>query len=316
MVSRRYLRIKTMQALYAHGIKPYEEIQVAENELIANIKNCYQLFLWFFSILPEIAFYRVKKMEDLKSKHNPTYEDLHPNTKFIDNQIIHQIEDNLTLKKLFPRYHINWSEDTDVIIMLFHAMEEMDCYKKYMSKKDSSYEEDKQLIFNIIEQLFAENEHLRWFFGEKNPHWIDDYEEALAMFYKNIEDFKLSKGDDCKINGLFKNRIDDEEFCRSLFRKTIENDAIYQKMIEEKLQNWEADRVIGMDMLLMKMAICELLNFPTIPVKVTMNEYIDLAKYYSSDKSKVFVNGILDKLIVDFRDQEMLCKTGRGLFQN
>jgi len=305
-----------MQALYAHGLKPYEDIYAAENELISNVKRCYELFLWFFSILPEIVFYRLKKFDDLKSKHNPTYEDLHPNMKFVENQVIAQIENNETLKKLFPRYHINWSEDTDVIVMLFHAIEEMPGYVRYMSRKSGSYEEDKKLVFDIIENLFAENEHLRWFFGEKNPHWIDDYEEALAMFYKNIEDFKLAKGGTCKINGLFKNRIDDEDFCRELFRKTIENDEKYEKLIEDKLQNWELDRVIGMDMLLMKMAICELLEFPTIPVKVTMNEYIDLSKYYSSDKSQVFVNGILDKLIVDFRDQELLCKTGRGLYQN
>ena len=115
---------------------------------------------------------------------------------------------------------------------------------------------------------------------------------------------------------MFKNRIEDEAFCRELFSKTLENDEKYEKLIEDKLQNWELDRVIGMDMLLMKMAICELLEFPTIPVKVTMNEYIDLSKYCSSDKSQIFVNGILDKLIVDFRDQELLCKTGRGLYQN
>lgn len=305
-----------MQALYAHGLKPYEDALTAENELISTIKCCYELFLWFFSILPEIAFYRLKKFEDLKSKHNPTYEDLNPNMKFVENQVIAQIEENETLKKLFPRYHINWSEDTDVIVMLFHAIEEMESYQRYMARKSRSYEEDKKLVFDIIENLFAENEHLRWFFGEKNPNWIDDYEEALAMFYKNIEDFKAIRGNACKINGLFKNRIDDEAFCRELFRKTLENDEKYEKLIEDKLQNWELDRVIGMDMLLMKMAICELLEFPTIPVKVTMNEYIDLSKYYSSDKSQIFVNGILDKLIVDFRDQELLCKSGRGLYQN
>ena len=156
---------------------------------------------------------------------------------------------------------------------------------------------------------------MRWFFGEKDVNWLDDYDEALMMLYMNISDFKQAKGDDCKILTLFKNSREDESFCRRLFVKTLENDAEYEKMIESKLQNWELERVIGMDMLLMKMAICELTEFPDIPVKVTLNEYIDLAKYYSSDKSKIFVNGILDKIIVDLRDQGKLNKEGRGLYQ-
>lgn len=173
-----------------------------------------------------------------------------------------------------------------------------------MSTREGTYEEDKKLVLDIIQNIFIEDEHMRWFFGEKDVNWLDDYDEALVMLYMNISDFKQAKGDDCKILTLFKNSREDESFCRRLFVKTLENDAEYEKLIESKLQNWELERVIGMDMLLMKMAICELTEFPDIPVKVTLNEYIDLAKYYSSDKSKIFVNGILDKIIVDLRDQE------------
>ena len=220
------------------------------------------------------------------------------------------------MRKLIPQYRINWSEDTDFIVKLFHAIEELDEYKKYMSTREGTYEEDKKLVLDIIQNIFIEDEHMRWFFGEKDVNWLDDYDEALMMLYMNISDFKQAKGDDCKILTLFKNTREDERFCRQLFVKTLENDTEYEKMIESKLQNWELERVIGMDMLLMKMAICELTEFPDIPVKVTLNEYIDLAKYYSSDKSKIFVNGILDKIIVDLRDQGKLKKAGRGLYQN
>ncbi len=305
-----------MQALYAHSMKPFETVAEGEVALLNTVKKCYGLFLWLFSILPEITFYRSNKLEEMKGKHNPTPEDLHPNMKFVENQVIAQIENNSTLKKLFPRHHISWSEDTDVIAKLFHLIEEMEEYKAYMNNMDGSYEEDKKFVLTIIQKVFANNEHLRWFFGEKEPNWIDDYEEALTMVYMNICDFKQKKGDECKIVPLFKNTRDDEYFCIELFSKTLSNDAEYEKMIESKLQNWELDRVISMDMLLMKMAICELMEFPEIPVKVTLNEYIDLAKYYSSDKSKVFVNGILDRIIVELRDQGLLNKTGRGLFQN
>ena len=273
-----------MQALFAHSFKPYEAVTAAEADLIRTVKNCYPLFIWLFSIFPELTYYRSNKLEDLKGKHIPTQEDLNPNTKFVDNRVIAQIDQNVTLRKLFPQYHINWSEDTDFIVKLFHAIEELDEYKKYMSTREGTYEEDKKLVLDIIQNIFIEDEHMRWFFGEKDVNWLDDYDEALMMLYMNISDFKQAKGD--------------------------------EKMIESKLQNWELERVIGMDMLLMKMAICELTEFPDIPVKVTLNEYIDLAKYYSSDKSKIFVNGILDKIIVDLRDQGKLNKEGRGLYQN
>ena len=305
-----------MQALFAHSFKPYEAVTAAEADLIRTVKNCYPLFIWLFSIFPELTYYRSNKLEDLKGKHIPTQEDLNPNTKFVDNKVIAQIEQNVTLRKLISQYHINWSEDTDFIVKLFHIIEEMPEYKKYMETREGTYDEDKKLVLDIIQNIFIEDEHMRWFFGEKDVNWLDDYDEALMMLYMNISDFKQAKGDDCKILTLFKNTREDERFCRTLFLKTLENDAEYEKMIESKLQNWELERVIGMDMLLMKMAICELTEFPDIPIKVTLNEYIDLAKYYSSDKSKIFVNGILDKIIVDLRDQGKLKKEGRGLYQN
>ena len=316
MISRRYLRTKTMQALYAHSMKPYEDMLTAQTTLVKTIKNCYVLFLWFFSILPEVTFYRKNKLEDLRNKHNPTEEDLNPNTKFVDNKVIEQIEENTTLQALFKANHIDWSNDGDFIPRLFHILEETDFYQAYMANPSRSYEEDKKLVLNIIEKILGTDDHIRWFFSEKETNWLDDYEEALMMFYKNVQKFKLKDGNESKIQPLFKDSKEDEQFVRDLFRKTIEKDEEYEALIESKLQNWELERVIGMDILLMKMAICELLEFPTIPIKVTMNEYIDLAKLYSSEKSQLFINGILDRLIVDFKEQGRIVKTGIGLYQN
>ena len=144
-----------MQALYAHSLKPFESVTQAQHDLIFTVKNCYTLFLWLFSILPEVAFYRANKLEDLKGKNNPTPEDLHPNLKFVDNEVIRQIEENVTLKKLFPQHHINWSEDTDFIVNLFHTIEELDEYQTYMNNQNGDYEEDKKLVLTIIEKAFA-----------------------------------------------------------------------------------------------------------------------------------------------------------------
>lgn len=316
MISRRYLRIKTMQALYAHSMKPYEDVLSAQNTLVKTVKNSYVLFLWLFSILPEVTFYRKNKLEDLRNKHNPTPEDLNPNTKFVDNQVIAQIEDNVYLQPMFKANHIDWSNDGDFIPRLFHIIEETDFYKAYMENPSRSYEEDKKLVLDIIEQILGEDDHIRWFFSEKDTNWLDDYDEALMMFYKNVSKFKLKDGNENKIQPLYKDAKEDEQFLRNLFKKTIQHEDEYEELIEAKLQNWELERVIGMDILLMKMAICEFLEFPTIPIKVTMNEYIDMAKLYSSDKSQKFINGILDRLIVDFKAEGKIVKTGIGLYQN
>ena len=315
MVSRHYLRIKTMQALYAYNANPKAEVRAYEQGLVKTVRSCYELFLWLFALLPEIAFYRMKKLESMKEKYNPTDEDLNPNMKFVENRVIRQMETNKTLKQLWPKYHILWEDDTDLIANLFREIEQLPEYQEYMSTRESSYVEDKKMALAVIEKVFAPNNLLHWFLGEKNTHWIDDYDEAMLMFYQNVKDFKESKGDDCRIDTLFKSD-EDEQFCRELFRKTLEHAPEYTEMIERKLQNWELERVISMDMLLMQMALCELLEFPSVPVKVTLNEYIEIAKWYSSDKSKVFVNGILDRLIVDLRDNGRIVKTGRGLYQN
>ena len=305
-----------MQALYAHSMKPYEDVLSAQNTLVKTVKNSYVLFLWLFSILPEVTFYRKNKLEDLRNKHNPTPEDLNPNTKFVDNQVIAQIEDNVYLQPMFKANHIDWSNDGDFIPRLFHIIEETDFYKAYMENPSRSYEEDKKLVLDIIEQILGEDDHIRWFFSEKDTNWLDDYDEALMMFYKNVSKFKLKDGNENKIQPLYKDAKEDEQFLRNLFKKTIQHEDEYEELIEAKLQNWELERVIGMDILLMKMAICEFLEFPTIPIKVTMNEYIDMAKLYSSDKSQKFINGILDRLIVDFKAEGKIVKTGIGLYQN
>ena len=185
-----------------------------------------------------------------------------------------------------------------------------------MSNPSRSYEEDKKFVLDVIEHILATDDHIRWYFSEKETNWLDDYDEALAMLYKNVTKFKLKLGNENKIFPLYNDAAEDEKFVKELFKKTIQHDAEYEEMIELKLQNWELERVIGMDILLMKMAICEFLECPTIPLKVTMNEYIELAKLYSSDKSPKFINGILDRLIVDFKEQGRIVKTGIGLYQN
>ncbi|MBO4654125.1 MAG: transcription antitermination factor NusB [Bacteroidales bacterium] len=317
MISRRYLRIKVMQAIFAHQMNDKEDVAEGERKLTAAIQSCYTLFIYFFSLFSAIYRYRVNKLEDLKNKINPTEADLNPNTKFVDNKVILQIDENVTLNKLYKELKINWGNDADFIVQVNHEILNLPEYQEYMKNAQRSYKEDKDLVLAIVEKVFVESELIHWFFEEKNIHWFDDYNEALLMLYKNIQQFKESQGNHCTITSLFKETSEDEEsdmeFYKRLYTLTLAHNREYEERIEQKLQNWELERMMGIDIILLKMALCEFTEFPSIPVKVTINEYIELAKTYSSGKSKVFINGMLDKMAVDLKEEGKLNKMGRGL---
>jgi N utilization substance protein B len=312
MITRRYLRIKVLQAIYAVEKNPNEELAVSEKKLEQTVQNCQVLMVYFLSLLPEIIHYRTLRLEELKEKNNPTEEDLNPNTKFIENKVVAQIEENTEIQRLCNNIRIDWSDRYDFIAQMYHEIANSDFFQPYITTPERNYKEDKVFVLDVLSKLFAESELLHWFLEEKNVHWFDDYNDALLAAYKNIENFKENQSPKTALIPLYKN---DEEisFYKDLFCKTLLYNTEYQKRIDEKLQRWESERVMEIDTILMKMAMCELTQFPTIPVKVTINEYIELAKLYSSRKSGVFINGILDSIITDFKNQGLLNKMGRGL---
>jgi transcription antitermination protein NusB len=313
MVSRRYLRTKVMQAIFAYEANEKEDIILGEKRLIASVEGCYKLFCYFLSLFPEFKRNRLNKMEDLKSKNTLTYDDIHPNTKFVDNLVISQIEDNVVLNQLLNKYRIHWNDQSDFIVQILNEISINLDFIQYMDNPERSYDEDKKIVLSIIENVFAKSELLHWFLEEMNVHWFDDYNEALLMVFKNIQQFSEPKGAANKILPMYKDPIEDLTFYKHLYQKSILNSKQYSSLIEQKLQNWEMERIMGIDMILMKMAICEFIEFSEIPVKVTINEYIELAKCYSSAKSGHFINGLLDKIVVELKDEGKLNKMGRGL---
>jgi len=312
MVTRRYLRIKVLQALYAAEKNPKEELCANEKKLDQVVQDCQVLTVYFLSLLPEIVHYRTLRLEELKEKINPTEEDINPNTKFIDNEVIKQIGVNKNIRQFCVNHHVDWSNRYDFIAQMYHEIANSDIFIAYLNSPNRSYQEDKDFVLNILSQVFAESELLHWFLEEKNVHWFDDYNDALLSAYKNIERYKEHQSNQLALIPLFKNE-EEVAFYKELFRRTLLYNTKYQKRIDEKLQHWESERVMEIDTILMKMAICELTQFPTIPVKVTINEYIELAKLYSSRKSGVFINGILDNIVTDLKNEGLLNKMGRGL---
>jgi N utilization substance protein B len=321
MLSRRHLRIKVLQALYAFFQSTNDRIDAGEKDLFKSINKIYELYIYQLSLLIEIVSFASRRIDENKKKFFPTEDDLNPNIRFISNKVIRQIEDNKDYVRYYDAYKINWKEEEQMIRKLYVEIRDSADYKEYMQNPKNGYEEDKDILSKILKKHVLRSENLHSFFEEKNIHWSDDFFTANMLAIKTVKHYKKSFDKSYRLPTLFKvNELDeneeDREFVKILFRKTIVHSDEYGELIKGKVKNWEMERIAVMDVLLIKMALVELMEIPSIPIKVTLNEYIELAKMYSTPKSKIFVNGILDKLIVDLKASDRIKKSGRGLLEN
>lgn len=321
MLSRRHLRIKVLQALYAFFQSLNDRIDLGEKELFKSVNKIYEIYIYQISLILEVAEFANKRLEENKKKFFPTEDDLNPSRRFIENQVIAQIANNEDFKKLQDVYKINWSNEEEMIRKLYVEIRDSSDYQNYMGLKDHTYNDDREILVKILKKQFLRSESLHYFFEEKNIHWSDDFFTANMLAIKTLKHYKESFDRNYKLPTLFKNddfdeTNEDKEFVKQLFRKSIIKSDEYEVIIEAKVKNWEMERIAVMDVLLIKMALAELLEFSSIPIKVTLNEYIELAKMYSTPKSKIFVNGILDKVIAELKENKQIKKTGRGLLEN
>lgn len=316
MISRRYLRIKTFQALYAYFHSGKDNQQKVEKELFLSFQKMHDLYLLFLLVGQELTHLSTLKMEEAKLKRLPTDEDLNPNTKFIDNRVFKLLETNTTLSSFAKDKKISWNIDAELMPKLFNVLRKHEFYLEYLKNGENSFEDDKKFVVGLYKKIIAEYDFLISGISEKSIYWTyDEIDFVLSMVIKSI---KKLKENDANTTAIFTNFTDEEDdalFVKTLFNKTIADDKENSKLIAEKTQNWEVERIATVDILIMKMAISELTSFTQIPIKVTLNEYIDLSKTYSTPKSKIFVNGILDKLIVDLKTNGKITKKGRGLME-
>lgn len=320
MLSRRLLRIKVLQALYAHFISENDRVDNGERQLFVSIDKLYDLFIYQLSLLAEITDFERQRMEEAKTKFLPTAEELNPNTRFTENRFIAQIVNNRDYKRHVELLKISWTEEVDLIRKLNNQIRESKEYDKYISQEEDSYEADKNFIIKIFVKYICQSELLQSIYEEKSIYWADDFDTVSILIQKTIKDFREGWDEFKPLPGIFESNgdgdpNDDKDFVKQLYRKTIIHSAEFEEIISHKAVNWEYERIAQMDIILLKMAIAELTEFPSIPVKVTMNEYIELSKSYSTPKSKVFINGILDNLITEFKESKRIKKTGRGLME-
>lgn len=303
-----------MQAMYAFFQTESKDPNKSEKELLTSIDKIYDLYVYLLLLLVEIRDQADRILADAKNKRLPTESDLNPSTHFIDNAIIRRLANHKQLKKEAANRKITWQTHDELVRKILTSIKNGEDYKKYVGVPVHSFETDRQFMIDVYRNCIAEFELLENYFEERSIYWVDDLRLAHSAIIKTFEALSESP-EEFTLMTLYKDEKEDKQFVIDLFRKTILYEKESEKVISEKTKNWEVERIAMMDILLMKMAITEILHFQSVPVKVSLNEYIEISKLYSSPKSKMFINGILDKLVQDFKRDNKLAKTGRGLVE-
>ncbi len=300
-----------MQSVYAILQSGSDNLNKEEKFLYASIDKMYDLYVLLLRLLVEVRDLESKHIEISKKKFLATPEELKPNTKFIDNQVFKLLAESRSMNDYLEEHSLNyWMLDFEYVNEISKLIKESDLYDVYMATKERSFKEDLIFIDEVFKTIVAPNEKLADYFEDKNITWVDDIPFVNTWIVKSLGQLKEEKP--FKLGKLYKDE-DDKNFVLELFRRVILNQTSLEKEVSDKTPNWDADRIADVDMILIKMAICEFLRFPSIPTRVTINEYIEISKDYSTTKSSFFINGVLDKILKDFTDTKRLNKIGRGL---
>lgn len=302
-----------MQSIYAMHQNGSDNLEKEEKFLFYSIDNILDLYLTMVSSLLEICKKEQVFLHLSSQKHLATPQERKPNEKFIKNAVFQILAENNSLSIAMENRKINnWSLNDDYIIILLNAIKESKLYAKYMSNTVNTFEEDKEFIAAVFEEIIVPNEKLYEYLEDDKLTWIDDIPMVNTQILKQLKALKPLEEDNFRVPKLYKD-TEDKDFVRDLFRKTTLNEKELAKAYDDKTPNWDSDRIAEIDTIILKMAICEFLKFPSIPVKVTLNEYLEIAKEYSTPKSSIFINGILDNLVKELTESKKLVKVGRGL---
>ena len=311
MLSRRILRTKVVKAVYAHtqceGLTPV----ASEKNLVLSIDRAYDLYFHLLALVPEIAEYAAERIRIGENKKLPTYDDLHPNRKFVENKVIARLNEDEELQAQLKARKLSWANHRDLIVALYNALIRQPFYQKYMASEERSFREDAQLVSDIYMTMLEEFEPLDRVLEEQSILWNDDLGFLLTMVSRTILSMR-EHHEAIKLMPQFKSE-EDLDYAKSLLRNAIAGFERISLLLDNSMQNWDIERVALMDQIILVTAIAEAENFPSIPVRVTMNEYIDIAKCYSTDSSGGFINGLLDRIIARLTDEGKIVKSGKGL---
>lgn len=312
MLNRRHLRIKILQALYAYYQNEDRDLPAGEKQLFFSLDKMYEMYLYLLALIVEMQGKAIEKIEAGRNKRLPQEEDLHPNTKFVTNAPLRILANSKMLAAKLNETGVSWADNPELVRTVFKTIASTEEYAEYMSSSERGFTHDREYLLKLFKRHMINIEGLHDYFEEKSIFWNDDLDLMSGMTIKTIKLFE-ENADDFELLPLWKDAEDEKDFATVLFRQTIVQGEDNEKLIDECASNWELERIAVMDMILMKMALTEAQAFESIPLKVTLNEYIELSKYYSTPKSNGFINGILDQLFAKLKENGAIEKVGRGL---
>lgn len=291
------------------------DVKTAQNQLLHSVDRMYDLYLYLILTFQELRASSLAKMDDRSKKIRPTFDELNPNRKYVDNQVVSKIMAAEPFQALCKRRNVNWNsdEEQEIFRKLFIEIEKSEVYFENMDENESGFIQDRSFLIQLFRAEIANSPIIYSFFEEQDICWIDDIDLACSMVIKTLKG--MSENETFEVLPLYKENDDEKEFIQTLMKQTIALDSESEKLIGTLADNWDLDRIAKMDVLLLKMAFAELQSFESIPTKVTINEYLEISKYYSTPKSNVFINGILDKSVKILTEEKKIIKTGRGLKQ-
>jgi len=307
MINRVLIRLKIVQIVYAYYQNGGKNLDTAEKELFFSLSKAYDLYNYLLLLMVEVTKQANKRLNAAKNKLVPTKEELFPNTKFVENRFIAQLEVNKQLLEFSNNQKKTWENEADFVKTLCDKILEGDIYKEYMASETSSYEEDRELWRKLYKNIIFNNIELDQVLEDQSLYWNDDKEIVDTFVLKTIKRFDEKNGAKQELLPEFKDE-EDQDFARRLFRRTILNADYYRHLISENTKNWDLDRVAFMDVVIMQIALAEILSFPNIPVSVSLNEYVEIAKLYSTPKSGGFINGTLDGIVNSLKKENKLTK--------
>ena len=301
-----------MQILYAWSRKSDSTIQQAEQELKISLDRTYYLFFLLILLLFDLADYAAGRILLGKEKKIPTWEELHPNERFVNNRLLRDLRKHEGIRSFVRNHSLGWNDTSVLVKKLYNTLTATEAYREYMERKEDTYRNDVSIVKYILSEVLPESEELQASLEEQSIYWNDELEFVLSALVRFVDLFPGHRSKVITLPPMYRSS-EDEQFALQLLHKSILNQEEYTSLIEQHTRNWEVDRIARLDMLILIQAITEILHFSDIPVRVSINEYIEIAKYYSTSKSAVFVNGILDKIVADLRKDDKIHKEGRGL---
>ncbi|MBO7441147.1 MAG: transcription antitermination factor NusB [Bacteroidales bacterium] len=319
MIGRNFVRVKVLQAIYAYEASGCQKQSVALKNLLKEFDENYELYIMLLAMFGNLTAMAQEIIDNKKRKFIPTQDDLKPNSKFVNNQFILLLDANPSLQQHLADINNPWANDVAQVFIrkIYDMLSNNDIYINYMQSSESNFKEDKQFVLSIVEHFILDNDTLMHYFGDIKLHWYHDFNDIVLLVYKTLSSFTKDHASDFTLPPMFKidhdGQSEDKQFLIDLFNKTIQLKEEHLRIISDNIRNWEMERIAAIDLILLEMAICEFCEFPSIPLRVTLNEYIELAKYYSTPKSKSFINGLLDNILGILKAEGKIHKQGRGL---